>query len=177
MNAVRGEAERVTSRIATTRLGTISSYNPDNYTVKVKLQPEGTETGWLPLTSPWVGNGWGMFAPPAMGDQVEVAFDGGDAEVGLANNRLYSDADRPLRVEAGECWLVHQSGMKIRLTNEPSVQIFGGNIQIGPENATLLRLVTETFQSLFNSHSHPGNGAPPSQQMGAAHLTTALKAG
>lgn len=176
MNAVRGEAERVAGRIAQTRLGIISSFDPDNYAVKVKLQPEGTETGWLPLSSPWVGNGWGLFAPPAMGDQVVVHAQEGEGETRIACDRLYSDEDRPLKVDAGEFWLVHQSGMKIRLTNQPSIQIFGGNIQIGPENGTLLTLVTQAFQAIFNQHVH-GNGPPPTQQLTAAHLTTALKAG
>lgn len=176
MNAVRGEAERVVERVARTRIGIVSSYDPDNYAVKVRLQPENAETGWLPLTSPWVGNGWGLFAPPAMGDQVEVSFLEGDAEVGMVAGRLYSDEDRPLRVEAGEFWLIHGQGAKVRLRNDGSVEIFGADIKIGPENATLLRLVTDAFMPIFNAHQH-GNSGPPQPQMGATHLTAALKAG
>ena len=45
-----------------TRQGTVTAYDPDNYAVKVQLQPTGEETGWIPLSSPWVGNGWGLAA-------------------------------------------------------------------------------------------------------------------
>jgi len=177
LHGMRREAERTSNRIARTKIGTISSYDPASHAVKVMAQPENYETGWMPLASPWVGNGWGMFAAPAVGDQVVIHFQEGGYEAGVAAERLYSDADRPLNVPSGEFWLVHEKGAKIRLRNDGSVEIYGADIKVGPENATLLTLVTQTFQALFNSHTHPGNGAPPTQHMTAAHLTTALKGG
>lgn len=35
-----------------TRQGIITAYDPDNYTVKVLLQPTGEETGWIPSALP-----------------------------------------------------------------------------------------------------------------------------
>jgi hypothetical protein len=54
------------------------SYNPADYCAKVQIEPEGAVTGWLPVLSPWVGNGWGLFAPVTPGDQVDVQFVDGD---------------------------------------------------------------------------------------------------
>lgn len=38
------------------------------------------------------------------------------------------------------------------------------------------RLVTAAFEALFNNHTHPANGSPPTQQMTSAQLTTILTA-
>lgn len=118
LNAMRAQAQLAQGGKATVRIGLVSSYDPGSYCVKVRLQPEDVETGWLPLASPWVGNGWGLFCPPTVGDSIEVQFQEGSAEAGIACQRLYSDADRPLSVASGELWLVHQSGAFFKLTND-----------------------------------------------------------
>jgi phage baseplate assembly protein gpV len=123
LNAMKSQAQQSTSQQAGTKLGTVSSYNPATYCVKVRLQPDDTETGWLPLGSPWVGNGWGMFSPPMPGDMVHVEFQEGHAETGVAVARLYSDADRPLPCPAGEFWLVHQSGSMLKFKNDGEVEL------------------------------------------------------
>lgn len=177
MNAARREAERVMGRIAQPRLATVTSYDPDHYAVKVALQPEGVETGWLPLASPWVGNGWGLFAPPSIGDQVQVEAQEGEGETRIVGARLYSDEDRPLAVPSGELWLVHQSGAKIRLLNSGQIEVRAGDIVAGPLSGAVRRLVDERFMQLFNGHTH-GGGPTPSQQMTVAgHMTSALKGG
>lgn len=191
MNAVRGEAERVMQGSATTRLGTISSFDPDHYAVKVRLQPEGTETGWIPLSSPWAGNGWGMFVPPSIGDQVKVHFQEASGEAGVVGGRLYSDEDRPIAVPAGEFWLVHRSGARMRLLNSGQIEVQqqGGtqlrlnpdgsidlnapSLRIGVEGGTFHKLIMDTFMAAYNSHTH-GNSGPPTPQMTQAHLTTNL---
>lgn len=101
-----------------TRIGQVTSYDAPNYCVKVTLQPEGVTTGWLPLLSQWVGNGWGLFTPPTLGDLAEVHFIEGDASEGVAALRFFNDVERPLNVPSGECWLVHKSGAFVKLTND-----------------------------------------------------------
>ena len=134
MNAARREAERVMATRATTRTGLVTSYDPDNYAVKVALQPEGVETGWLPLASPWVGNGWGMFAPPSIGDQVVVEALEGENETRVVLDRLYSNDDRPLSVPSGEFWLQHETGAKIRLLNDGKIEIITpANIEVAAD--------------------------------------------
>lgn len=117
LNAMRLQALRAISRVAASRVGLITSYDPANYCVRVALQPEGTLTGWLPLCTPWVGNGWGMFCAPSLNEMVEVEFFGDDLESGYVPCRLFNDVDRPLSVQSGEFWLVHQLGAFIKLTN------------------------------------------------------------
>lgn len=127
LNAMRLQALMAGAGQASTRLGVVSSYNPNDYTVKVRLQPDDVETGWLPLLAPWVGNGWGMFSPPQPGDMVHVEFQEGSYEAGVACLRLFNDQDRPLPCPAGELWLVHASGASFRLTNDGAATFSDGH--------------------------------------------------
>ena len=123
LNAMRLQAHRAMSEQANTRVGLITSYDPSNFSVRVNLQPEGFLTGWLPLCSPWIGNGWGMFAAPSVGDMVAVHFFGGDLEAGFVEGRLFNDIDRPLPVPASEFWLAHKSGSFLKFTNDGNVSV------------------------------------------------------
>lgn len=180
LNTMRAQALMAQSGKASVRLGLVSSYDPANYCVKVRLQPEDFETGWLPLAAPWVGNGWGMFCPPTPGDMVEIQFQEGSAEAGIACLRLYNDSDRPLSVPSGEFWLVHASGAYLKLTNDGKVSLSAGTeIDIGNLGSAVHALVTDAMVALFNGHTHPltvGNTGAPNQTMGASHMTTVLKA-
>ncbi|MBO4120292.1 phage baseplate assembly protein V [Cupriavidus gilardii] len=119
--------------VAEARAGIVRSYDPDSGTARVEFvdrsHPEDDAepflSGWLPVTSPWVGNGWGMDAPPSVGDQVEVKFFGGDIENGYVCGRLYSDADRPPGAPSGEFWLVHKSGQYLKFLNDGTIESRG----------------------------------------------------
>lgn len=123
LNAIRLQAQRAMADLASTRVGVITSYEPANFSVRVSLQPEGLITGWLPLCSPWIGNGWGMFAAPSVGDMVSVHFFGGDLEAGFVESRMFNDVDRPLSVPTAEFWLVHQTGSSLKFTNDGNVTL------------------------------------------------------
>ena len=123
LNTLKGAAQQAGAINASTRHGTVSSYDPNAYAVKVMLQPDNVETGWLPLKSAWIGNGWGLFCPPSIGDAVELAFQEADGGVGSAGLRFFNDQDRPLPCPSGEFWLVHQSGSLLKFHNDGSVEL------------------------------------------------------
>lgn len=123
LNTMRGQASMALNGKTFVRLGLVDSVDPGNYSAKVRIQPEDVLTNWLPIASPWVGNGWGLFAPPTVGDMVEVQFPSGDPESGFISQRLYNDIDRPLNVPAGEFWLVHKSGSMLKFHADGSVEI------------------------------------------------------
>lgn len=108
------------------RIGTISGYDPSKQAVKVLLQPEAVETGWIPLGSVWVGNGWGAVFAPVMGSQVEVTFLDGHPESGSANLRFFSNLEAGPAAPAGELWLVHKKGQSFKLTNDGKLTISDG---------------------------------------------------
>lgn len=176
-NVVRREAERVMGTRATTRLATITSYDPSTYSCKVALQPEGAETGWCPIASIQVGNGYGIYTPPRPGDQAVVVFQEDNVETPVVVGFLYNDVDRAATVPAGEVHIVHEAGNKVVLKPGGVIEVTGTDIRVGPSGATLRTLVTQAFQTLFNLHTHPADNTPPTQQMTAAHLTVALKGG
>src|ERR1700754_763482 len=83
-NALRGIASAANQGRAGTRLGVVNAYDPDRYAIKVKYPPDDVESGWIPLGALMVGNGYGILAPPAIGDQVKVEFQEGSVDAGIA---------------------------------------------------------------------------------------------
>jgi phage baseplate assembly protein gpV len=130
-NLVRGEAVRMQAARAPARWGVVTNYNPSTYCAKVTLQPDGALTGYLPVGVAWVGSGgtanqWGMFAPPNIGDLVEVQFMDDSGTAGFIVSRFYSSVNPPLSVPSGEWWLVHSSGSFIKFTNDGHVTLTDG---------------------------------------------------
>jgi hypothetical protein len=123
LNAMKLQAQ-LAQQGSHARLGKVLGYDPDTYRAKVLIQPENQISGWMPVASEWVGNGWGMFAPPAEGDAVLVEFFHGDFEAGIITRRFYHNAARPVAsIPAGEFWLVHQSGSGLKFHNDGNVEI------------------------------------------------------
>ncbi len=104
------------------KLGLVSDSNPNTSQIKVFLQPEGTETGWIPYPTPWIG--W--FAPPNAGDHVMVLFQEGSKDVPLGAVLLYwVQAQPPTGVALGEALWQHSTGAGIKLSNDGSVTLTG----------------------------------------------------
>lgn len=105
------------------RDGTVSSYDPDSHMVKVTIQPEGYDTGWIQLPALGVGNGWGVLVGPQIGDEVRVEFEGGDPNLGKVTGRYFNDTAPPPAVPSGETWLLHRSGSLMKFHNDGSVEV------------------------------------------------------
>jgi phage baseplate assembly protein gpV len=173
LNRVRLEAERVGRLKGKTRLGTITSYDPANYAVKVMLQPDQTETGFIPLSSPMIGNGWGAFFAPVGGEQVIVEFQEDGHEVPLATLRLFDNKNRPLTVPGSEMWLVHKSGSYLKLTSDGKVALHSaGEIDVGNVSGTFQTLLTDAFLSIFNNHVHTNGNSGANTGMPVTPLTS-----
>jgi hypothetical protein len=135
------QARRAGSGTAHPTPGVVTSYNKADYTAKVELQPSGQITGWLPVSSEWIGNGWGKYCPPSIGDAVnvyfqEVYFQEGDISAGWIEGRQFGGDNVPLAVDSGEYWLVHVSGSFIKLLNDGSIASKGVWNHDGPLNVT-----------------------------------------
>lgn len=205
LNSMRAQALLASGARASVRLGIVSSYDHVNYCAKVRLQPEDVETGWIPVVSPWAGNGWGMFAPPTPGDLVEVQFQEGSVEAGFVCQRFFNDSDRPLDVPSGECWLIHKTGAFVKLTNDgkllingqteidataPTVNIVASgtvtvqapSIILKNAGTALKKLCTDVFMALYNGHTHTSAGsgaqtsAPTQQASAGTHTTNIVQA-
>ncbi len=161
LNALKAQGANQDQATGTPRFGLITSVDPGTATARVTLQPEAVLTGWLPLLTPWVGNGWGMICPPSPGDQVLVIPQEGDAEHGLIIAATWSAQTTPPPAPSGEFWLVHRSGSFLKLQNDGTIQIKGDLHVAGDvydSDGPLSRLRTH-----YNAHVHPSLNAPTSQ--------------
>lgn len=132
-NEMRKHALAATNLRSHARRGTISGYDPNKQAVKVLLQPEGVETGWINLGSVWVGAGWGAVFAPKLGSQVEVTFEDGHPDAGSAGLRFFSNIEQGPAAPAGEMWLVHANGQSFKVTNDGKLTVsdaHGATIQL-----------------------------------------------
>ncbi len=157
-NAIKMQAGLLDSRVGQTRFGVIASVNSKLATARVRLQPEGVLSGWLPIMTAWCGAGWGLVCLPAPGDQVLVVPQEGHAEHGVIVGRVFSDRQKPPDAPIGEFWLVHRSGSSIRLRNDGTVTIKGDlhvDGHVFDRQGSLDRL-----RQNYNQHHHiAANGA------------------
>lgn len=144
-NLMRREAARMEAQKSAVRIGVVTAYDPNNYAAKVQIQPEGYETGFLPVTSPWTGNGWGLFCPPTPGDVVDVHFQEGGKQAGFVALRHFGDQFRPMEVPSGEFWLVHKSGSSLKFLNDGSVTL-SADTNLTVTAGQTLRLTAPTIQ-------------------------------
>jgi hypothetical protein len=122
-NAVLGIIERWWAGRYSERHGIVTSYDPKKYIAKVTFQPEGQESGWLPIETGHIGEGYGVTIglQPGQGgvnsqgqggqagaqqnnqgDQVIVRYQEGDFESGKIVQRVHSDQDKPPETQSGE---------------------------------------------------------------------------
>ncbi|MCG7388744.1 phage baseplate assembly protein V [Pantoea sp. ACRSB] len=194
LNAMAATSRQATAGESGTRQGVITAYDPNTYAVKVQLQPTGEETGWIPLSTPWAGNGWGMAAGPMVGAVVEVEFDSGLMGAGMAAGQFYNDEDRCPGPPSGEFWLIHNSGSllkflnngevllsaKAKLTYDAPAHHFTGGDVLMDNNLVVVKQISDnngsygTVQQIrvtYNGHNHPENGtgggttSQPNQQL------------
>lgn len=194
LNAMAAQAQQSGAGQSGTRQGVITAYDPVNYAVKVQLQPTGEETGWIQLSSPWVGDGWGLAAGPMIGAAVEVEFDSGLMGAGMAAGQFYNDEDRCPGPPSGEFWLIHKSGSVLKFLNTGEVQVgssvkitydapahhFTGGDVLMDGNLKVVQEISDnngtygTVQNIrvkYNGHTHPENGdgggttSKPNQQL------------
>jgi hypothetical protein len=124
LNIMRREAERVVERRASgLRIGTVSSYDPVTHSVKLLLQPEGTESGWCPVSTDGVGSGFGRYCGPQTSQAFLVYFHEGDVEGGVILGRVPTDHEQPFSVQPGEIADLTPWGSFIKLLQNGSVII------------------------------------------------------
>ena len=106
-----------------TQHGTITAYNPEAYTVKVNIEPNGPETGWIQLAAAWSGNNLGAVFGPPIGTPCRVDFVDGKEEVSLAGGRFFNVNNRPPVVQSGQGAIVDGAGSYVRLNNDGTITI------------------------------------------------------
>ena len=166
LNALKAHSGAQDSAGGQPRFGVVTSVDAGAGTARVQLQPEGVLTGWLPVLSCWVGDGWGVSCPPSTGDQVLVLPQEGDAEHGVIAGRSWSRGAKAPATPVGELWLTHKSGSFLRLLNDGTVSVKGDlhvDGDVYDRHGSLAQL-----RGHYNEHRHtdPQGGmvSPPQPQ-------------
>lgn len=161
------------------RHGLVTSYDPKKHLAKVTFMPDGQESGWLPIETGHIGNGFGIaigLTPgdgKKTGDQVIVRYQEGDFESGKIVQRVHSDKEKPPQVEAGEMVFWHEKGGKIFFAKDGSVTVQDGKgakiFLDGQGNRTdTSKNQTENFSG---NHLHAITGSH-TQTVGTTHTET-----
>ena len=145
--------------------GVVTSVDPDAYTVSV--QPDSVKLAHLPrceILAVWSTSNARLVILPTEGDRVMVAFEGGDPEkpylVGFLTQR--GPADKELVLEQGNSRVVISPDGLMEVESDVKVHVKAPAVELGAE-ATEQLIKGNTFQGLFNAHTHIGNkGAPTS---------------
>lgn len=200
LNAMRLQASMVSNGRASTALGKVVAFDEANYFVNVELYPnpenpdQPMTTGPIPLATIWSGNGWGFFAPPGIGDVIQVEYQEGSFQNAIATMRFYQ-LDGNLSVPSGEMWLVHKEGSYIKMTNDgkvsinssieidvvaPIVNVNSPAVSLGNLGDTLTGLMNDVAIGVYNSHTHeiisPSVTEVPNQLLDSSALTTNVTA-
>jgi hypothetical protein len=131
------------------RVGLVVNFDPQSFTAQVTFQPNGVQSGWLPVLSQWVGAGWGMVPWLQQNDQVLVVMESGESGHGVIVGRYFNAVDPPPQVgAAGEFWLVHQSGSSLALRNDGTIDAVTPTFKITGD-----LLVTGNISDLNGAHS------------------------
>ncbi|MGB8840759.1 MAG: phage baseplate assembly protein V [Aliidongia sp.] len=182
-------AHQAAALSAAPRFAIVDSYDPTTYRAKVVLAPSADGmaplTGYLPVLTGFMGNGWGIAAPLQKGDQVVVIFVQNHPDQGVILGRIFDQPHLPpLRTDgqaatAGEIILVHASGSRLQVTNDQKVLINGAveidlaaptiditattavnvtapAINVGSSGESLQTLMTQAAQNVLVSHTHSG---------------------
>lgn len=118
LDVMRREAERILSAKTFSRFGVIQNYDPDNYRARVLIQPENILTNWMPISSDYVGAGFGLFIGPSPGDTVVCQFVDGDFGMGvIGSGKIFLPSMPSVPCPSGQVMLIHSSGTFIKLMN------------------------------------------------------------
>lgn len=141
LNTHKLAAQGIAERTASARYGVIQSIDPANHAAKVTVEPEGVLTGWLPIKTTAIGNGWGIVSLPAPGTQVQLLPQEGDGEEWAVAGAVFDTEAMPPSVpsaidgsnsnaQPGEHLIVGQAGNVLRLCADGSVFVLAPvNIQ------------------------------------------------
>jgi phage baseplate assembly protein gpV len=174
LNAHKLAAQGIAARTAAPRYGVVQSVDPANHAAKVTVQPEGVLTGWLPVLTHSMGNGWGIVSLPTPGTQVMLLPQEGDGEEWAVGGRVFDTEALPPKVAAaingstsnaqpGEIALVSEKGGVIRLAADGSIYMLGnvniqGNLIVSGDisDKNNVHSTLDVLRQDYNTHLHPG---------------------
>lgn len=152
--------------------------------------PEIGDTIWIefeagdPARPIWTGTFWG--APSSTGGQDDLGTESGseapagpDSPAGPGQYVFRTKAGHVISLddEGGIVVIAEAAGAEIRITADGEVTVTADRIKLGADASEKL-VLGDAFKELFNRHTHPtgvGPSGPPTEPMGATHLSDVAK--
>jgi phage baseplate assembly protein gpV len=152
----RRVANEAVNQAGALRCGLVTAVDPANHAVRMTIQPEGEETGWVPCPSVAAGGVLQASIPPEVGDHLVLAAIEGDAEHPVVVGRLYDTTRQPpvspatgkpaqpgeMLVVAGPAyWHVTNQAVMIGfgsvhvVVNSAGMSVTGGNVVVSQDVA------------------------------------------
>jgi phage baseplate assembly protein gpV len=111
------------------RYGNVTAWDPKKHAAKVTIQPEGIVSNWIPVSSEFIGNGWGLVAALSVGDQVEIHWPEGGINQASITRRVFDNRNPPpqaaQQAKSGEYYLVDKAGSVLAMTVDGKLSIAG----------------------------------------------------
>lgn len=128
LNAIRLEVAKHVAQYKWAKVGIVDSWDKKTHTAKVKLQPSGQLTGWLPVGGGvGAGKGRGFAHGLTKGDQVVVSFHDGSMLTPMITHRLWSEKDTPIKdVESGDDHWVGKEKQWVKMIGKDKELILRG---------------------------------------------------
>jgi hypothetical protein len=122
-NFIHREVQRFLDRRTRRTPCIVDSYSGVTHTVKVKLRPEGTLTGWMQIQTAQVG----LLIAPNIGDPGWIEFHENDRRAGVfvASNHN-NNSPPPQTIEAGEFFYRNAKGQTFYAKNDGSITTSDG---------------------------------------------------
>jgi len=169
IDAARFHASSQVVSVGQPRHALVSSVDPANHAVKVVIEPDGIETGWIPDAAVSAG-GLKIACPSQIGTQVLVVPVEGDAEHPVVIARLFDTVVTPpvspatgQAVQAGEVGFFIGDEVYVHLT--AGGLYLGGNVTIKGTLAVTgdVTAAEVSLQQHLHSQVQPGSGVsgPP----------------
>jgi phage baseplate assembly protein gpV len=179
-NLIKQQAVGLFSLYSQTRIGVISGYDPNTYTAKVTIQPDGVLTNYLPIKTLGVGNQFGIYYAPNDGDMCVVNFQEGDFSSGFISGFIFNSIDVPINPgpPSGETWIVHKTGSFLKFETNGTINLTMLDTNGDPTNLNIVGNVVVTgnitasgdildtsgtnsntvkdLRTIYDSHVHPG---------------------
>lgn len=118
LNIVHREVMRVLAAAPRRIACTVDGYNPQDHTVRVVTQPDGTLSGWVQIQAAQIG----MMVAPSANDPGWLEFHEGDGDAPIFVGSSHNDLKPPpAQIEAGEFYYKSPFGQMFYVKADGSI--------------------------------------------------------
>lgn len=131
-NTIMGYTERAVSQLASTRVGIVTSYNPDDFTAKVQYDDWDEPSDWLPIMALAANDSVSVRAAIEVGMHVFLIPQEADSDSYIIFGAVHSELKPPVNAagdidgepeptKAGEFSMVMKGGGSLKFNDDGSV--------------------------------------------------------